>query len=249
MRASPDTTEGAAAGGVFRLRMFNPDGSEFERSGNGLRVFGAYLASEGRVGSAPFAVEAGGDPVHLQILGEEDSGDLDITVEMGRAQAGLREVELDAGRLDEVGRIVHPSRGAIDFAPVTIGNPHCVLFRSALARDEFLEVAPFLSTHPAFPRGTNVQFAVRSGDRRFRALIWERGVGETSASGTSSCAIAVAAVARGLLDAGEIEVEMPGGVLQVSVSPSLETALRGPVREVCRGELLPAFLGALATGS
>lgn len=229
-----------ADGPAHRLRMFNPDGSEFERSGNGLRVFGAALATAGRVGSAPFEVEVGGGRVTMQLHGRAPGGILDLSVEMGRATVGREGVGPE---------LPLPDGSRVAVVPVHVGNPHCVAFTEDLSEEALRRLGPALATHLAFPGGTNVQLARVEGDpgdRRVRIAIWERGVGPTSASGTSSCAVAAAAVHGGRVDPGEVEVLMEGGTLRVTVTPELEVVLRGPVQEVARGVLAPGFLEALA---
>ena len=109
-------------------------------------------------------------------------------------------------------------------------------------------IGPFVTAHPALAHGANVQLARPDGGGRCRALIWERGVGKTSASGTSSCAVAVVAVVRGVQPPGRITIHMEGGVLTVDVTDDLDVVLRGPVEEVCEGGLTPGFLSALASG-
>jgi diaminopimelate epimerase len=99
-----------------------------------------------------------------------------------------------------------------------------------------------VATHPGFAAGTNVQLAVVEDATRLRALVWERGVGRTSASGTSACAVAVAAVTSGRIPPGEIEVVMEGGTLRVTVTPEREVRLRGPVEAVMTGRLEPGLV-------
>ncbi len=235
-----------AGPGPFLLRMFNPDGSEFERSGNGLRVLGAFLLAEGEVGGEPFLVESGGDRIEMEVVGEGPGGVSVLTVEMGRASLAPESVHLDPERTaEEGGGLAHPDLGAVDFQAVSVGNPHCVVFTEEDPEESVDALGLFLAVHPAFREGTNVQVVRVAGERKLRIAIWERGVGRTAASGTSSCAAAVASVARGLVPAGEVEVEMAGGALHVTVTEELDVVLRGPVQEVFRGELSPAFAEAL----
>ncbi len=231
--------------GVFPLRMFNPDGSEFERSGNGLRVLASHLHRAKLVGTERFQVRSGGSVIPMTVHGLPNPGRYDISVDMGRAVVGGDAVGLRIEALDKEGRVPHPSRGPVTFVPVSVGNPHAVVFPSGPSDELLAELGPFLATHPAFPEGTNVQLAEVSGPDRIRIRIWERGVGRTSASGTSSCAAAVAAVSSGQLDPGTIFVEMEGGVLQVTVDRALGVILRGPVEEVAEGHLTPGFLMSL----
>ena len=235
----------APADGVFPLRMFNPDGSEFERSGNGLRVLASYLAREGLVGSSPFHVRSGGEEIPMEVHGVTDGGVHDVSVGLGPARAGEGALPMEPAHLDEEGRAVHPELGPVPFLPVWVGNPHVVVFPEDGDLDRTALLGPFLTAHPAFPRGVNVQLARVEGPGRLRIGIWERGVGSTPASGTSSCAAAVAAVHTGRLPPGRLEVAMAGGTLEVTVSPGLEVVLRGPVAEVATGELTPGFVAGL----
>lgn len=237
---------GEAGAPPFRLRMFNPDGSEFERSGNGLRVLAAFLAAEGRVGEEPFTVEVGGDRLVMRVHGRPPGGRFDVSVEMGRVRFGPEAVELDQSALAPEGGMELEGVGPVEVELVSVGNPHAVVFGQELGRERLEAVGPALSTHPAFASGTNVQLAAPAGEHRVRALIWERGVGHTFASGTSSCAVAAASVRRGLVEPGEVEVEMEGGSLFVTVGIDDEVTLRGPVQAVCRSELLAGFLEALS---
>jgi diaminopimelate epimerase len=231
-------------GGATRLRMFNPDGGEFERSGNGLRVLGSYLARGARVGSLPFTVEVGGDQVTLTVHSVHGARH-DISVDMGRARLGPAAVALDPTALDAAGRLAGPDGRPLDVVPVSVGNPHLVVLTDAVDDATLGQVGPFLTAHPALAAGANVQLACVDGPRSCRALIWERGVGRTSASGTSSCAVAVAAVSRGLVPPGTVTVHMDGGDLLVDVTVALDVVLRGPVEEVFEGTLTDGFVEVL----
>jgi diaminopimelate epimerase len=233
--------------GVFRLRMFNPDGSEFERSGNGLRVLASYLERSGLVRPADpdgFLVEVGGSRVRMVIHGTTD-GVHDISVEMGQARIGPAAVELEARSLDADGRLAGPGGESLHIVPVSVGNPHLVVLVDAPTPQLLAELGPFLVAHPALAQGANVQLARVASASVCEALIWERGVGPTTASGTSACAVAVALVSQGRLAAGSVEVRMPGGTMNVTVDESLAVVLRAPVEEVCTGALTGAFLARL----
>jgi len=260
-----------APGAPFPLRMFNPDGSEFERSGNGLRILASWLHAEGLVGDAPFTVRSGGVDISMQVHGVSPTACFDVSVDMGVAAAGGAAVAAVGWTAPADGRpgagpeagpeagpasgdgfsVLHPELGAVTFVTVWVGNPHAVVFvdadgdadaGTALDGELLRQVGPFLSTHPGFARGTNVQLARARPDGSLEIGIWERGVGRTSASGTSSCAVAVAAVATGRIEAGVIPVRMPGGELEVRVTRELQVTLRGPVQEVSQGTLSPGFL-------
>jgi diaminopimelate epimerase len=230
--------------GAHRARMFNPDGSEFERSGNGLRILGSYLAHCARVDRDPFVVSAGGDEVVLTVHDRFPPA-YDISVDMGRARIGPDVVGLDAAILGPDGKISGPRGEWLDIVPVSVGNPHIVVLTDDPTEERLLQWGPFLAAHPGLSAGANVQVAGAMGRHRCRALIWERGVGRTSASGTSACAVAVAAVSRGMVDVGAVEVQMEGGHLEAVVGSDLEVVLRGPVEEVCEGQLTRGFLAGV----
>ena len=232
----------------FALRMFNPDGSEFERSGNGLRVLAACLHHRGLVREAPFEVECGGDRIRMHVHGRDDAGCYDIEVEMGRARVGEHAVGLRPGALVD-GSLALAAGRHVPLVPVSIGNPHAVVFEDALG-DPFdpatlATIGPALATHAAFAHGTNVQLVRARPPAAVDILIWERGVGPTTASGTSACATAVAAVSTGRLPPGEVDVRMQGGSFRVHVSRDLDVVLRGPVEEVTTGELADGFVRSL----
>jgi len=232
------------ADGVFPLRMLNPDGSEFERSGNGLRVLASHLARTGR-GQSAFTVEVAGELVGLTVR-DSGSGAYDVSCDMGRARVGPKAVELDSSALDDDGRLAGPDGAALHVVPVNVGNPHLVVLTPEVTEGRLAVLGPFLVAHQALAHGANVQLARPTGGYACEALIWERGVGRTSASGTSSCAVAVAMVHEGRLPAGDITVRMPGGELSVTVSKDFDVVLRGPVEEVCTGELAPRLLAELS---
>lgn len=230
----------------FSLRMFNPDGSEFERSGNGLRILAAYLARKGLVGHEPFDVSVGGDTVRLHVLGPPERGLYVVSAEMGPAGHGPEAVGLDPGALDTGQRLDLGGAGSPIVHLVSIGNPHAVVFPEEWEAELIDEIGPRISAHPAFSAGTNVQVARVLDGRTLEARIWERGVGPTSASGTSACAVAAAAVESGRAGPGRFEVRMEGGSLEVTVTAAMEITLSGPVQEVCGGNLTGGFLEFLA---
>ena len=136
------------------------------------------------------------------------------------------------------------------FCGVSVGNPHCLLFRDEghpWTRGELLELGPALENHKLFPRRTNVHLAVPVGPRSMYILIWERGAGETQASGSSSCAAASAAIRLGLVKS-PVTVKAPGGTLQIQVSEDYDLTMKGPVAEVATGAFTPAFVESLSRG-
>lgn len=224
----------------FRVRMFNPDGTEFERSGNGLRVLGTYLLARGWVRKRePFPVEVGGDRVEMEILGFLPDGLVNVAVEMGAARFGMEAVAGTETSLRE-GRLLEGPHGAtLDLQPVSVGNPHCVVFRDSLSQEDLSSLGPFLTGHAVFPEGINVQLVRVLNEDQVEILIWERGVGRTSSSGTSACAVAAACVRRGFMPPGKIRVLMEGGDFFVTVSDQHLVRLEGPVQPVMEGEMTP----------
>jgi len=226
----------------FALQILNPDGSEAEKSGNGLRIFAAWLHGRGLVRNDWFTVRLVKDSVRMRVEGERADGALDVRVVMGTASFNGSDVGFHADGVrpgDEVlGRpLALPGGATAVINTVSLANPHCVVLVDTLDRADFLARAPLLCTHDAFAAGTNVQFAAVRPPDAVEILIWERGVGETLASGSSACAAAAVAVRRGLLRPGRIDVRMPGGSAEVDVTDSYAIRLRGPARIVFRAEL------------
>ena len=231
----------------FGLRIFNPDGSEAEKSGNGLRIFARYLHATGKTKKKHFTVETKGGLVTIALHLDRHGDASAATVEMGQATfkpdalpCTLTVPELIQQPIDAAGR-------SLIFTGVSVGNPHCVVFRPAgesWSREELLALGPALENHPLFPKRTNVQLAVPTGPKAIFILIWERGAGETQASGSSSCAAASAAVRLGLVKS-PVTVTMPGGTLNIEVAPDFNLTMKGPVAEVARGTLSASFIREL----
>ncbi len=224
------------------LRMFNPDGGEFERSGNGLRVAGVHLRRTGRAGKSPFAVETAAGPAELDVRGPGLGGAWDVRVEMGLVEFPAGPPFVAPGWVDERGRATLPlaagaGRDRVVAAPVSVGNPHAVLFGDSWSDEDVARIGPLVSAHEAFPEGANVQFATVAADGELAIRIWERGVGRTDSSGTSACAAAAAAARAGLIEPGRCRVAMPGGPMEVDWMPGRAVRLRGPVEVACTGEL------------
>jgi diaminopimelate epimerase len=237
----------ASTAADFGLRIFNPDGTEAEKSGNGLRIFAAYLLRRGEVAiGSEFSVETPGGVVRMTVHGVDDDGVVDVEAEMGRASFLSGDVGLSGPERmtqDEPLELAAGDRVLIN--TVSIGNPHAVVFVDALDAEDLRRRAPQISTHPSFERGSNVQFVHAEGGSTVDALVWERGAGETSASGSSACAVAAASVRRGLVSARQVTVRMPGGSLQVHVRDDYTLLLRGPVENVFEGRITDGMLARL----
>jgi diaminopimelate epimerase len=237
---------GRIQGSTFDLRIYNPDGSEAEKSGNGLRIFGAYLHGRRLVQRDWFNVSLVKDTVSMRVEDELDGGALMIRAQMGLASFDGSAVSFtrEPGEVFDY-ELELPQGGSARINTVSLSNPHCVVFVDDLERTDFLARAPQLCTHPAFGAGTNVQFARLLAARTVAAWIWERGVGETLASGSSSCAVAAAAVRRGFVTPGIITVQMLGGDAEVEVLPDYQVKLRATAQIICsgvvRGDVLAAW--------
>jgi diaminopimelate epimerase len=229
----------------FGLRIFNPDGSEAEKSGNGLRIFAKYLWDHGRAKKTTFTVDTKGGIVECQCRVIDGRMGF-VTVEMGRATFRAPDIPMNGADRDVVGVPLQLGDGTtLAVTAVSVGNPHCVSFVDRLDEGECRRLGPLIERHPAFPNRTNVQFARVATRAAIEILIWERGAGFTLASGSSSCGAASAAVRNGLCDHGPVKVGMPGGELTIEVRPDWSLRLDGPVEEVYRGTLSSEFAASL----
>ncbi|HEU5299671.1 MAG TPA: diaminopimelate epimerase [bacterium] len=227
----------------FGLRIFNPDGSEAEKSGNGLRIFARYLHDHRLASSAAFTVETPGGIVHITLHRSGAAVDR-ITVAMGTATFRSDRIPVAGEVREVVDEVLEVDGQRLVITAVSMGNPHCVVFVPDLAAVDLHRLGPKLEHHPAFPARTNVQFAQVLSRRRVAVIIWERGAGETLASGSSACAVASAAVRKGLVDR-DVTIAMEGGELQIAVAEDWTVRMSGPAVEVYAGELSAAFVMAL----
>ena len=218
------------------VRIFNPDGSEAEKSGNGLRIFARYLLDRGRVeGTERFRVETRGGEVECTVSGDGRR----VAVEMGRASFDAAAIPV-VGESGEVlkRRLTTEDGREVEYSAVTVGNPHCVVVVDEAREEDARSLGPLLERHPAFPNRTNVQLVEPAGPHRIRIEIWERGAGYTLASGTSSCAAAAVCFRLGLVRS-PVTVEMPGGEIGIEVREDWSIRMEGAVAAVARGALSP----------
>ncbi len=191
------------------VTIWNPDGSTAEMSGNGVRIAARWLAAE--AGADEVTIETAGRRVAARML-----DDLEADTEVGAVTVGPPE-HLDG----------------IELTTASVGNPHAVIRLENPTRDDLLRLGPLLEGHPRFPERTNVQLVRVEGRHDLTVLVWERGAGETSASGSSSVAVAAVAVERGWCDS-PVTVHLPGGDLQVRIGDGL-ASLTGPAERVAWG--------------
>jgi diaminopimelate epimerase len=205
----------AADDAEAEIVIWNPDGSVAEFSGNGSRIAAAWLA-EG-TGAEHVTIATGGRTYPAAI---RDDGTIAMAV--GDIEVGeIETVEIDGER--------------VELTAVSVGNPHAVV-RVPLIRADLLRLGPRLETSDRFPERTNVQLVRVDGPHEVTALVWERGAGETSASGSSAIAVASAAIANGWCES-PVTVRMPGGELRVEVDEENRPTLVGPAERICEGEL------------
>jgi diaminopimelate epimerase len=221
---------------VAELRIFNPDGSEAELSGNGAREAILYLRRNGWTDEDTFSILTAAGPVTPTITSERT-----CSVEMG--QASTTSKDFPSGKPDGRGVLLAAGRDW-SFQHVSIGNPQCAIeVADGLEELDLATIGPQIEGHELFPNRTNVSFFSAIGSR-LRARIFERGVGETLSSGTGASGAAIAAFLHGA--SSPIAVELDGGELEVEISPELDVTLTGWAEPVCAGELSPELLAALA---
>ena len=218
--------------GTFSVRIFNPDGSEAEKSGNGLRIFSRYLHEKGLVDDQPFQILTAGGKVRSEVF----DGGRRVHVEMGHVSFESVEIPIDGPPREVIDEQLSVMGETLTFCAATIGNPHCVFPQDEISEEMALRLGPVVENHPLFPNRTNVQFMQVIDRSSIRIEIWERGAGYTLASGSSSCASAAVAYKLGLCDES-ITVYMPGGSLEIDISADLAVSMTGPVTRICNGFL------------
>jgi diaminopimelate epimerase len=222
----------------FGLRIFNPDGSEAEKSGNGLRIFARYLFDIGRVSEGdPFTVDTPGGVVRCVVL----DGGARVTVDMGRVSFQSAAIPMAGPAREVINETLRVAGVDYTFCAATIGNPHCVLPLPAISRELACAIGPQIEHEPRFPRRTNVQLLQVIDRAHIRIEIWERGAGYTLASGSSSSAAGAVARRLGLVD-GEVTVHMPGGIIELQISDQYDIVMTGGVTAVGSFLMDPAAL-------
>jgi len=219
----------------FGVRIFNPDGGEAEKSGNGIRILAKFLWDYGYAPRPDFTIATLGGLVRAR-LDVEGRRVRMITADMGRATFVSEEIPVAGPRREVVGEPLVVDGERLIVTCVSVGNPHCVILADSLDEARVKRLGPKIEHHPSFPKRINVQFAKVLARDRVSIMIWERGAGWTLASGTSSCGVVSACVKNGLTDR-RVTVECPGGELAVAVADNWDLTLTGPVSEIGRGTL------------
>lgn len=216
----------------FALRIFNPDGSEAEKSGNGLRIFSRYLWDRGLVREEPFTILTAGGKVRCQV----HEGGRTVTVEMGNVSFDSSQIPVEGPSREVINETIVMNGRELKFCAATVGNPHCVILRDDVSSEETKKWGASIENDPRFPNRTNVQFMKILDRNNIKIEIWERGAGYTLASGSSSCAAAAVAYRLGFCDS-EISVHMPGGILDITVSDDFSISMIGPATKIAEGTL------------
>ena len=212
------------------VRIFNPDRSEAQKSGNGLRIAAAHAVLEHGAGER-FELRTADRANAVRVLSTSGA---EIVTEVDIGRPSFRAGDLPANFDGEPETVeLDTAAGRVEAMLVSVGNPHCVVFGQPVTKERCLELGPHLERHPAFPERTNVQLCEVVDRARVRAEIWERGAGYTLASGTSATAVAAACMRRGLVD-DRVTVQMRGGDLALRREPNGSLVQSGPARRVYR---------------
>ena len=216
----------------FGLRIYNPDGSEAEKSGNGLRIFARYLVDQGYTEDRRFTVETQGGSVTCVVSPDGRS----VKVEMGRVSFDSREIPVTGPAREVLNETIEVDGDSLTFCAATIGNPHCVVLIDQPTPETAWRYGPAIGRDKRFAENVNVQFMQVLDRANIKIEIWERGAGYTLASGSSSAAAAAVAYKLGLCGV-DILVHMPGGQLAIQLDDDFNVSLTGPVSKICDGIL------------
>lgn len=201
----------------YRMQIFNPDGSEPEMCGNGIRCFARYIYEADQLKEEVISVETLAGTILPAVI-----------LENGQVVA----VEVDMGVPRDEGEV---SLQGYKFRKIAMGNPHAVTFVDDLSKVNLSEVGPLIENDPHFPNRTNVEFVRILNDKEIEVAVWERGAGETLACGTGACASAVAASILGKTDR-RVLVHLPGGKLDIEWTEDNHVLMRGPAEKVFEGK-------------
>lgn len=207
----------------FKMRIFNADGSEAKMCGNGIRCVGKYVYDKGYTDKCKLKIEtlSGIKYLNLHLRGGKVKT---VTVNMGIATPGKDKVLNIDGQ-------------EVSLTPVSVGNPHAVIFVSDINKAPLTSLGPKIEHHESFPEGVNVEFVQVIGENELRMRVWERGSGVTMACGTGACASAMAAISKKYCNYGDtVSVHLDGGILKIQISEDNNVTMTGPCETVYEGE-------------
>ncbi len=228
----------------FGFRVYNPDGSEAEKSGNGLRIFCKFIYDYGYTKNREFSIETLTDVVYARIEEVKNGKANLITINMGKAIFNSQKIPVNSTEPEFIAQKIWVGDREYEVNCVSVGNPHCVVIKKDLDQAEIRKYGPLLENHPLFPNRTNVQFAKVINEQEAQILIWERGAGYTLASGSSSCAASSVLVKRGLVK-GDLNMNMQGGKLKIAIDEKWNIRMTGEVREIASGVLSQELIADL----
>jgi diaminopimelate epimerase len=232
----------------FGFRVFNPDASESEKSGNGLRILCKYLYDYGYTSQKQFTVETKGGLVKANIEKTDSRNKaILVTVDMGKPIFKTSEIPVIFPSEEIIGEKMGFGGKEFEINCVSIGNPHCTIIKENLDINEIKAIGSIIENHSMFPNRINVQFAKIINRNEAEILIWERGAGFTLASGSSSCAVSSILYKRGLID-NKVTIKMLGGELSIEIQDDWNIRMTGEVRQICDGTFSSEFLEDLRDG-
>ncbi len=222
----------------FGLRIFNPDGSEAEKSGNGLRIFSKFLYDYGYTMKREFTIETKGGIVKAKIEELINGRASVITVDMGKAVFTAKEIPVLCDTEECIGKKIKVDDREFEINCVSVGNPHCVIIVDEIDENIVKKYGAKIEHLDIFPNRVNVQFVKILSPDLVEIRIWERGAGYTLASGSSSCAVASIMVKKGLTDKN-LTIKMPGGTLRIQIDENWNIRMTGEAQEICSGHISP----------
>ena len=220
----------------FGLRILNPDGSEAEKSGNGLRIFAKYLYDYKYTTEKVFTIETLGGVVSANIIELKNGKAFTIKVDMGKAIFESEKIPVNCKNKECIDEMLNLEYKDYQINCVSVGNPHCVVLKEELDEKEIKIFGSQIENAPIFPNRINVQFAKVISPTEVKVIIWERGAGWTLASGSSSCAVAAVVIKKGLTERN-LTIKMPGGNLKIEIDLDWNIEMTGEVKEIASGVL------------
>jgi diaminopimelate epimerase len=228
----------------FGLKIFNPDGSEAEKSGNGLRIFSKFIFDYKWTTSKYFSIETKGGIVNASVIESKNNRASIVKIDMGKAIFDCKLIPVLCSKPECIDEPLPLDDAVFSINCVSVGNPHCVILRESLDIDQIKKYGPQIENNKLFPHRINVQFAKVLNEKEVEILIWERGAGFTLASGSSSCAVASVLYKKGLIQS-TVKIKMLGGTLTISIDKSWNLQMTGEVKQIAEGNLSADLLDEL----
>lgn len=219
------------------VKIFNPDGSEAEKSGNGARIFAKYLKDANYIKENSFILSTLGGDIKINYLNSDGTK---IKVSMGHLSFDSKDIGVIGNKREVVNEKMQFGNNIYTCTCVSIGNPHCVIPVNEVSKDLVCEIGKYSENASYFQNRINTQIVKIIDRNNIQIEIFERGAGYTLASGSSSCAAAGAVYKLGLVDSN-ITVHMPGGNLEIEIDKNYNVEMTGPVQDICSIKLKEEF--------